>query len=512
MSSKIINRRDFLRLTGLGTLAWVTGAGSGILARSVSAATPDLELSLKAIKAKVSILSGLQTNVWKYAGKVLSGDPASLQNLGAGTWLGPILRVKRGDRLRIRFTNQLTQPSIVHWHGLHLPPDMDGHPRDAIDPNQTYVYEFRINARAGTYWFHPHPDGTTAEQAYRGLAGLLLVTDDEEAALGLPSGEFDVPLIIQDRTFNSNNQLVYLDDPMSGSDGFLGERILVNGRPNFKLEVAQRIYRLRLLNGSNSRVYKLAWNNQTPLTVIATDGGLLTRPVERRYVTLAPGERIELLADFSKLPVGTRLKLRSLAFDPGDTMGGTPSPLPNGSAFTVMTVEVARHGVETFVIPKKLSTITWPKVTEAVNYASPRQFTISISMGPMMRWLLNGRSFEMEGVTAEETVKLNTTEVWEFTNAASGGMGGMAMMHPIHIHNVQFKVFERRIDPAQASAWETVRHGYVDEGWKDTFLVMPGESVKLLLRFKDYTGLYLYHCHNLEHESQGMMRNYRVQP
>jgi FtsP/CotA-like multicopper oxidase with cupredoxin domain len=274
--------------------------------------------------------------------------------------------------------------------------------------------------------------------------------------------------------------------------------------------VAQRIYRLRLLNGSNSRVYKLAWSNNTPLTVIATDGGLLTRPVERRYVMLAPGERIELLADFSKLPVGTQLNLRSLAFDGGDTMGGTPSPLPNGSAFTVMTVEVTRRGVETFVIPKKLSTITWPKVSEAVNYKSPRQFRIS--MGPMMRWKLNGRSFEMEGVTPGETVKLNTTEVWEFINEVGSGMMGMAMMHPIHIHNVQFKVFERRIAAAQAAAWETVRHGYVDEGWKDTVLLMPGERVKLLLRFKDYTGLYLYHCHNLEHESQGMMRNYLVQP
>ncbi len=327
----------------------------------------------------------------------------------------------------------------------------------------------------------------------------------------VPSGDHDIPLVLQDRVFNTENQFVYAAGGMMmgmmGSDGVLGNEILVNGRSSFTLSVATRAYRLRVLNGSNSRVYKLAWGDGTLLSVIATDGGLLETPIQRDYVMLAPGERVELWADFSQQPVGSEMILRSLPFSGSDLgMGGMSngSP-PNGAAFEVMRVRVEREEQELLTLPERLSTIDRYRAEDAVNASSPRAFTASF--GGMMRWLLNGRTFEMEQVASNEIVQLGALETWELVNTA----GIMEMMHPIHVHGVQFQIIERTVLPSRSAGWDTVRHGYVDEGWKDTVLLMPGERVKLMLRFSDYAGLYLYHCHNLEHEDQGMMRNYLVQ-
>ena len=218
---------------------------------TAGAAAADLELALKATRGQVGILPGAETVVWRYQAELLSGDPASVTVL-PGSYLGPILRVRQGQRVRVRFTNDLPEPSIVHWHGLSVPDDMDGHPRFAIGAGQSYTYDFQVVNRAGTYWFHPHPHGLTGGQAYRGLAGLLIVGDDEEAALGLPQGEYDLPLVIQDRQFDAHNQFVYLAQGgqgmmggmmgggMAQMMGFLGDRILVNGQPEFTLPVATR--------------------------------------------------------------------------------------------------------------------------------------------------------------------------------------------------------------------------------------------------------------------------------
>lgn len=168
-----------------------------------------MELALKATRGQVAILPGAATAVWHYQAELLAGDPASVVAL-PGSYLGPILRVRQGQRVRVRFANDLTEPSIVHWHGLLAPDGMDGHPRHAVGAGQSYAYDFQVVNRAGTYWFHPHPHGLTGGQAYRGLAGLLIVNDAEETALGLPQGEYDQPLVIQDRQFDVQNQLVYL--------------------------------------------------------------------------------------------------------------------------------------------------------------------------------------------------------------------------------------------------------------------------------------------------------------
>ena len=216
---KQFNRRDFLRLAGFGGITILTGsvatwlsacastpATSALPTLSTSTAptpgkssfSPDLELALRAVQTEVAIRPGQSTRVWAYQGEVLKGDPVALQPL-TDSYLGPIIRVHQGQKLRIHFTNNLPGESIIHWHGLRVLDTADGHPRHAIKPNQTYIYEFEVRNRAGTYWFHPHPHGQTGPQVYQGLAGLFLVSDDEEAAVSLPTSAYDLPLIIQDR-------------------------------------------------------------------------------------------------------------------------------------------------------------------------------------------------------------------------------------------------------------------------------------------------------------------------
>ncbi len=522
---KGVSRRKFLRLTGVGTAAILTGGLGALTGHKRSASTevipasnnrtygedefvPDLEIALKATNTEVPIFPGRPTEVWTFRGKVIKGNPEDLQTL-EGSYLGPIIKVRKGQKVRIHFNNDIPDKSIIHWHGLHVPEEMDGHPRHVIGQGQTYVYEYEVWNRAGTYWYHPHPHGRTGPQVYAGLAGLYLISDGEEKAAGLPGEEYDIPLVIQDRTFDENNQLVYLrGGMMDRMNGFLGDRILVNGKPDFTLPVSTRVYRLRLLNGSNSRIYKLAWNDGTPLVVIGTDGGLLGKPLQRRYIMLGPGERAELWADFSDRPVGSELALLSLSFNAGTTgmmgrgmmgrgMMGTNSVFPNGASLKVMKVRVERKGKETLALPQYLSSIEHYRPEEAANYRNPRTFRLFMQN---MTWTINGRTFRMEDVARDETVRLNTSEVWEFINTSSS-MGMMSMPHPIHLHGPQFRVFERS---------GVTHEGYVDEGWKDTVLLMPGERAKLLVRFEKYAGLYLYHCHNLEHEDMGMMRNYLV--
>ena len=532
MASNPLSRRDFLKLAGLGAGATILST-CGIIPASPSAPTADVTFStpgitpsptspalivdLTAARATVPILSGAETPVWRYQALIRDGVAESLQVLD-GSYLGPIFRVKRGQRIQVKLKNELPDPTIIHWHGLRIPEEMDGHPRYAIAPGKTFDYDFSVQNRAGMYWFHPHPHQLTGQQAYFGLAGLFIVSDDEENALGLPSGEYDLPLVIQDRLFDATNRMVYMvNGMMDQMTGFLGDTILVNGKPDTILDVKASAYRLRLLNGSNSRIYKLAWQDGTPLTVIATDGGLLEAPVTRDYVMLAPGERVELWMDFS---TRNDAKLVSLAFDGGGSTGGMMgggmmgggSTLPNGVPIDILRVRVGEKGEPVSPLPQRLSSIARHRMEDAVNGKNPRSFTLAMQG---MIHTINGRVFEMDAVANNEIVRLGDLEVWEFVNLEGGRGGGMGMMnmempHPMHMHGVQFQVVERQIDRNFRAQYEQVSAGFVDEGWKDTVLVMPGESVKVLVRFEDFAGTFLYHCHNLEHEDAGMMRNYRV--
>ena len=530
-----ITRREFLRLSGLGLgglsiTSLLSACGLSLDAEAIvsplatvlptpGSETPSssgelVEISLRAVRESYDILPGGATRIWQYQGSLLQGPTNSLQTL-PDSYLGPILRLRRGQTLKVHFENQINEPSIIHWHGLSVPDTMDGHPRYAIEDGQSYTYEFPIMNRAGTYWYHPHPHQRTGPQAYYGLAGLLIVSDEEETALGLPAGEFDLPLVIQDRLFDNQNQLDYTANPMVG---FLGERILVNGQVDYTLEAAAAPYRLRLLNGSNARIYKLAWDDGAPLTVIATDGGLLESPVKLNYVTLAPGERVELYADFSADPVGTQRRLVSLAFEGGGggmgmmgggMMGGSAAGLPQGAEMEILRLNITRAGQAGPGLPERLAAPGFYAVQDAVNSRRPRRFDLTMHMAG----LINGRTFEMDSVASDEVVRLGDLEVWEFANLGGGMgmMGGSDFPHPMHIHGVQFQVLERRLEGGSKRAYNSLSDGFVDSGWKDTVLLMPGEAVRVLVKFEQYAGLYLYHCHNLEHEDGGMMRNYRVE-
>lgn len=239
-STSRLTRRALLQGLRVGaTLAMIAGSGALLQAcaaprpqpqraapnrtptdQGPAAFSPDVELKLTASPSATAILPGAKTATWSYHGEVLKGDPDALVNL-TDSYLGPILRLRKGQKVRIHFQNELPEATIIHWHGLLVPSEMDGHPSQAVANGQSYVYEFEVKNRAGTYWFHPHPHGTTAQQVMHGLAGLLLVSDDEEAALTLPTGEFDVPLVLQDRTFDTLNQFVYNVQPM-GAMGNMG--------------------------------------------------------------------------------------------------------------------------------------------------------------------------------------------------------------------------------------------------------------------------------------------------
>lgn len=282
--------------------------------------------------------------------------------------------------------------------------------------------------------------------------------------------------------------------------------MVLNGSHLKRLDVERRPYRLRLLNGSNSRTYKLAWSDGTPLMVIGTDGGLLQRPEQREFLMLAPAERADLWVDFNRWQQGTKPVLESLSFDSGMSMGR--DRLPDGAQFQVLPIGLwAAGGGRQPRLPQRLTQLAPAQPSIAVNAHRPKVFDLTMGM---MVWGVNGRSFDMLKAAPEETVKLGTHEIWEFRNEGQGSMMGMVMAHSMHMHGVQFRVVRREVSRRFAAAYQMVKAGLVDEGWKDTVLVMPGERVQVLVGFHDYPGLFLYHCHMLEHEDSGLMRNYLV--
>lgn len=576
-----IDRRKFLQLAGFGAFAaaavpkMLFAGSNGRYVREASPDfSPDVEIEITAVVIEVPILPGKPTKVWKYEGKLLKGPEGSIAQL-PGTHLGSVFFLERGQKVRFYFKNDLPESNIIHWHGLHVPQNMDGHPMYDVPAGSGYVYEFRVDNPAGTYMYHAHTHEKTGQQVYKGLAGLIIVTDPDEKALNLPRGEFDLPVVLQDRNFDADNQLVYVQNMRDRHMGFLGDEMIINGKRHFVLPVASRPYRLRLLNGSNSRIYKLGWDDGTPVTVIATDGHFLEKPVTKAFVMLAPGERLDVWADFSGRKVGSEMVMKSLPFsgtmpghgegrggigmmgmmhgggmmggmmnhggegpksEGGDAMKGmmdhkgespaqsqakgedaehggmgmmSTSKMPLGSEYPLFKVHIMREENVSLPLPQRLSTVERLERNQAENANNPRSIKISMMR---MNWLLNGKEFEMNAASPEETVKMNTLQVIEFDNGyTQGGMGMMSgLPHPMHIHGQQFQIIERVTREDRRKDYETVNKGFIDEGWKDVVLVMPGEKVTLLKRFDDYKGLFLYHCHNLEHEEMGMMRNFNV--
>lgn len=440
----------------------------------------------------------------------------------------PILRIESGTRFSASLDNGLGEPTIIHWHGLHTAAAMDGHPSSTIGPGGRYDYDFHVRNRGGTYWYHTHAHELTAEQAYHGLASFFLVDDDDQRALAraldLQLGVTDLPLVIQDKQFDAQGRLLYRPDAHEAMMGWLGDIVLANLTPNAVQAVTRRTYRLRLLNGSNARIYRLAFvKDRTALdfTVIGTDGGLIERPETVTEAFLAPGERLDVLFDAGQVPAGSDVFLRSLAFDPmenegpGGGLGGmagmgagmgrmmaamSSSRLPLGHEFNVLKLTVGAGERVPATIPQRLSRISPPRIEGAAERR------IELSMG-QMRFLINGRSFRMDEVAFD--VKRNAVEVWRISNPAMG------MPHPMHLHGFSFQVVERIDSPPALRPQARFGQGRTvsDLGWKDTVLVWPGETVRVAIDFShDFGGdqVYVFHCHNLEHEDAGMMINFRV--
>ena len=574
------SRRRFFAQTGAGLLAWaglpgwlhaMEGMGDMPKITPHKASPhfhPDVEMDLICKPSAVPVLPGQPTRVLQYAAKLIKGPANTLTEIPA-SYLGPVLRFEKGQKIRINLHNQLDTPTITHWHGLHVPAEMDGHPLYQIGKGEILVYEFEMLNRASMNIYHPHTHNLTGEHVYRGMAGAILVNDSEERKLELPSGEYEVPIVIQDRLFDDNNQLIYVRHMRDRMMGFYGDRILVNGRPDFQLDVASRAYRFRVLNGSTARIYKLAWDDNSPVTVIGTDGGLLETPVNKAYVMLAPGERLDIWADFSGRKVGSQLVMRSREFSgvlpmmAERMMGGAGhgrmgggmhgSALPVGSDYPVFSIKVARQVGDGPALPNKLSTIKRYTLGDTANPNKP--VPIGISEGPMAMQL-NGRPYAFNDILPSERIPVNTVQLMEIFHAHGshggpgkhdgaeqghgmqqggmrhrmgmkhgggdnteqgghrmGGMGGgmMAMAHPIHMHGQYFQILSRTVNAGESEAYASVKDGFIEGGWKDTVLVMPGERVRLIKPFEDFKGLFMYHCHNLEHEDMGMMRDFSVE-
>lgn len=463
------------------------------------------------------------------------------------TWINPVFRVRSGATVRAKLQNALDENTIIHWHGLKVDAKNDAHPIYEIAAGATYDYQFPVPNRAGTYWYHPHPHKLTSKQAYLGLASFFIVEDDEELALqralDLKLGVTDVPLVIQDKKFDEQGRLLYTPNEEEEVNGYVGNTVLVNLTPRPYFNAATRLYRFRILNGSNARAYRLAFTQGgRPLeyAVIGTDGGLLDRPYPVKETFVSPGERLDVLLDLRGAAVGDAVMLQSLAFDPmhaegsmagmamgeeakeekgqapsphaGMAMGGQPggaqapaaaphgAMLADGAAIDLLRINVTGKSAYEPRVPSKLSTLGPPAAAEA----KPRKFLLDLKDG---RWRINGEVFEMKKIPV--TVKRGAREIWELRNDKA------SMPHPMHLHGIPFRVLARGGSPQQLAPSVVSEQGLTatDLGWKDTVLVWPGETVRLAVDFSHpYPGdqVYLFHCHNLEHEDQGMMINIKV--
>jgi FtsP/CotA-like multicopper oxidase with cupredoxin domain len=392
---------------------------------------------------------------------------------------GPTIRAKKGDTAHMTVTNSLTESTTTHWHGLVVPTAADGHPQQAFGPGVSQTYDFPIIQRASTNWYHPHAHMMTGRQSYKGLAGAFIITDDEELALGLPSGAYEIPLVLKDVSVDSAGNLTFTED----HDGFLGDIPMVNGTRDPKLDVDTALYRFRIVNGSTARIWHLALSNGAPITVIGNDGGLLEAPVSvTTQIDFGPGERLDILIDFRAMAVGSSVTLQSGSAGWDSGWGGSR----NSGTSDILQFNVARQVSVPASIPSRLSTI--PKLVRPVGMTTRR-----FKFDGRDTHNINGYVYDMNRV--DFRVPFGTTELWEF-------QWGQGATHPVHVHGTSFQVQSRSGGRGTVSPWE--------QGWKDTVLVGSRETVQVLVRFDNYRSLYLLHCHNLEHEDTGMMMNFEV--
>jgi spore coat protein A len=434
---------------------------------------------------RAAILPGRTTQIWGYE----------------GIFPGPTLVSRRGRRTVVTHHNELPVPVTVHLHGGRTAPEHDGYPTDLILPaggagghdrhgsttiaRKDYVYE--MNQPAATLWYHDHRMDFTGPQVYRGLAGFHLIHDDVEAALGLPSGERDIPLMIVDRSFAADGSFRYpsVDPTLTGTpgvtrdymSGVLGDCILVNGAPWPRLEVAAAKYRLRLLNASNARRYRLRLDGGPGFIQIGSDLGLLAAPVRHDRIDIAQAERFDVVVDFSGHDIGDRITM--------------VNEYGKGRTAEVMQFVVTRREADTGAVPSRLADVPPLSQTDVVT---EREFVFArggANAHGMALWTVNGKPFSADTIAARP--RLGTTEKWTIR--------ARNVEHPFHIHLAPFQVIGRDGDD---------RPGRYDRGWKDTVSLGSGGRAELLIRFDGYRGKYVLHCHNLEHEDMMMMANFEV--
>ena len=439
--------------------------------------------------ADVEILPGVRTPIFGYD----------------GMFPGPTVETRRGRPVVVRHRNELPVPTVVHLHGGHTAPEHDGWPLDLVLPvgdrsdwtghhgmtgdvafgERDHVYDG--DQRAATLWYHDHRMDFTGPAVYRGLAGFHLVRDDAEDALGLPSGDRELPLMVCDRSFTADGEFAYpsLDRSLrtlpgveaDAMEGVLGDVVLVNGAPWPVHDVDAARYRLRLLNASGARRYRFVLTvpggPDLPMTQVGSDGGLLVAPVEHTAVEMAPGERCDVVVDFGVLPVGTEVTM----------LNG----LATGTTTDVLRFRVVRAARDDSTVPAVLSAVE-PLVVPAD--ATLRTFTFARGpVGDHRGWTINDRPFEPDAPQAE--TPLDEVEVWRFVTDVH---------HPVHVH----------LDPFQVLRRGTGGPGPSDAGWKDTVDVRPAEIVDVAVRFRTHRGRYVVHCHNLEHEDMAMMATVRT--
>ncbi|CAM3946824.1 multicopper oxidase family protein [Kibdelosporangium persicum] len=461
-----MRRRSFLALTALAAFT-VTGCGGG------QGNVGSLEFTAPLHIPPVLDPAPGPDGVKRFPLRLQEGRAEMRPGKPVGTWgingdyLGPTLRAKRGDRVAMNVTNTLGEASTLHWHGMRLPAKMDGGPHQMINPGDTWSPEWTVDQPAATTWYHPHPHGQTARHVYRGLAGMFLIDDDKDVALPRTYGTDDIPLVIQDKKFKDDGEL---NDNTGGTFGILGDHILVNGTYGPYFQVTTTNARFRVLNGSNARVYDIGFADDRTFHVVGGDGGLLEKPVPVRRFQISPGERVEIVAGFQP---GEQVLLKS--FD-GD------SDIGSGD-FDLIKFTAAERLKPSAGLPGRLADLAPP-----AKPTKTRTFRLGGSN-------INSRNMDMTRI--DEVVAAGASEIWELDN--------VTYSHNFHIHEVVFRVLD--IDGEQPP--EHLR------GPKDTVFVPSGTKVRLAVEFGRHTDPktpYMYHCHILKHEDQGMMGQFVIVP
>ena len=508
-----LTRRQALLLSG-SAAAGLAGAGWPRWARGASSTRAILPVP-QLIEARPGepVTLSLQKTRHRFG----PGPAVPSQGISA-TYLGPVVRVRSGDTIPFRVENHLDEETTLHWHGLLVPSHVDGGPHNTIRPGATWSPEITIKQPAATTWFHPHPHGNTARQVYSGLAGLMIVSDGADSDRGLPAtyGLDDLPIVLQDKRFGPNGELVYEPDMMDMMHGFRGDTLVVNGVISPMAKVPAGYVRLRLLNAANARTFDLRFADRRPFFVIAGDAGFLAEPIEVSNLVIAPAERYEVLVNFAD---GRPVELVTRS-DAGVGSGMMMQMArPRGSADETQLVmrfqPDATLAALIVSLPRQLAALAAPDVKSAVAW---RTFELNPMMGMGMMGMgmmegrggrsspnvghdngpghmmgINGRSFAMDRI--DVTAKLGTSEIWEIVAA------GMPMAHPFHVHGASFRILSK--GGRKPSAHES--------GWKDVILVE--EHAELLVRFDNPASTeipFMYHCHILEHEDHGMMGQFAV--